>query len=327
MDKMIETFDLTKRYRGGVIGIEKLSLSVFEGEIFGFLGSNGAGKTTTIRVLVNLLFPTSGSACIFGKDVVKYHLDICRDTGYIPSSVRPHKQMTGHDFLNYMGRLSSNGKVEYHYRRYLLDQFAFSERDLGRKLKDYSSGMARKIALIQTFQHRPRLVIMDEPTEGLDPVMQETFYELLKEYRDDGGTVFVSSHHLREVELVCDRAGIIRNGRLAAVETIKDLKKHTSRTIHVEFNGKIAGDQLHCPAWKIETLTTGNNDETGDENTSLTALLTGDIDTIIKLLARFPVKDMSLPTPSLQDVFLHYYREEESGEEDSKKVSEKVNHE
>jgi len=294
---MIETFGLTKYYNKGVIGVEGLSLSVAEGEIFGFLGSNGAGKTTTIRMLLNLLFPTSGRATVFGKDVVKDHLEICKQIGYLPSSVQPHKHMTGTDFLDYMGRLSGNGDQES--RRRLLDRFDFSESDLKRKVKEYSTGMARKIGLIQTFQHRPRLLIMDEPTEGLDPVMQHRFYELLKEYKQEGGTVFISSHHLLEVQQVCDRAGIIRSGRLVAVEDIGELMGHMSRHIEVRFKKAVPSRPLlESEAWTI-TETDGD---------SVKATVTGDIDQIVKLLGRFEIEDLALPKPSLQDIFLDYYR-------------------
>ncbi|MCP5103271.1 MAG: ABC transporter ATP-binding protein [bacterium] len=299
MDNIIETSGLTKYYKNDVVGVEDLSLTVKEGEIFGFLGSNGAGKTTTIRLLVNLLFPTCGKAKIFGKDTVKHHLDICRDIGYLPSAVRPHKNMTGEGFLNYMGKLSGAGDKEY--RKHLLKKFVLSDKDLKRKVKEYSTGMGRKVALVQTFQHRPRLMIMDEPTEGLDPVMQHTFYELLKEYRDNGGTVFLSSHHLREVELVCDRAAIIRKGHLAAVEDIEDLLKRTARTIQVTFKEETDRHLLESDAWEIVSM----------DGKTLDARLTGDINTIIKLLSRFDLKDMSLRNAGLQDVFLDYYKEEE----------------
>jgi ABC-2 type transport system ATP-binding protein len=299
MENIIETSGLTKYYKDDVVGIEDLSLSVEPGEIYGFLGSNGAGKTTTIRLLMNLLFPTCGKAKIFGKDAIKYHLDICKDIGYLPSQVRPHKNMTGEDFLSYMGKLSAGRDMEY--RAHLLKRFSLSDKDLKRKLKEYSTGMARKIALVQTFQHRPRLLIMDEPTEGLDPVMQHTFYELLKDYRDKGGTVFISSHHLREVELVCDRAAIIRKGRLAAVEKIPELMKRTARTIRVTFKEKINPNSMESDAWEIIS----------NDGTILTARLTGDIDTVIKHLSRFDIRDMSIANPSLQDVFLDYYREDD----------------
>jgi ABC-2 type transport system ATP-binding protein len=207
--------------------------------------------------------------------------------------------MTGEDFLSYMGKLSAGRDMEY--RAHLLKRFSLSDKDLKRKLKEYSTGMARKIALVQTFQHRPRLLIMDEPTEGLDPVMQHTFYELLKDYRDKGGTVFISSHHLREVELVCDRAAIIRKGRLAAVEKIPELMKRTARTIRVTFKEKINPNSMESDAWEIIS----------NDGTTLTAGLTGDIDTVIKHLSRFDIRDMSIANPSLQDVFLDYYREDD----------------
>ncbi|MCP5050627.1 MAG: ABC transporter ATP-binding protein [bacterium] len=299
MTYAIETFGLTKHYPGNIVGVEDLSLSVENGEIYGFLGSNGAGKTTTIRLLLNLLFPTGGNARIFNKDAVKQHLEICNEIGYLPSSVQPHKHMTGNDFLQYMGHLSRNGDKEY--RSHLLEQFDFSKDDLNRKVKEYSTGMARKIALVQTFQHRPRLLIMDEPTEGLDPVMQDTFYQLLKEYRDNGGTVFISTHHLREVEQVCDRAAIIRNGRLVVVEKIRDLMARMTRTIHVSFKNNINPTQLISNAWQI--IETREN--------KVSAKVTGDIDLIIKLLSRFDIKTISLPNPSLQDVFLDYYKSDQ----------------
>ncbi len=302
-EKVIETFGLTKRYRNGVVGVEDLSMEVYRGEVYGFLGSNGAGKTTTIRTMMNLLFPSAGRAVILGKDTVKHHLDICKEIGYIPSSVRPHRGMTGEDFLEYMGKLSGNGDTAY--RKQLLDRFDFSQKDLKRKVKQYSSGMARKIAIIQAFQHRPQLVIMDEPTEGLDPVMQHQFYELLNRYRDDDGTVFVSSHHLREVEIICDRAGIIRGGKLVAEETIRDLLEHTARGIQVKFKTPVNQDQLQSPAWEILSC----------EGDTLTARVTGDMDHIIKLLAGFDVLDVSLPNRSLQDVFMGYYRGEGHREE------------
>jgi len=300
MQTIIEINGLTKYYQKSLIGIDNLNLEVQEGEIFGFLGSNGAGKTTTIRLLINLLFPTSGSAKIFGLDMVKDHLQICKDIGYIPSSIRPHKQMTGYEFLKYLGTLSANGRCHREYQQYLLDRFTLSTKDLHRKIKDYSSGMARKIALIQAFQHRPRLLIMDEPTEGLDPVMQETFYQLLKEYRDKGGTVFLSSHHLREVELICQRAAIIRQGRLMAVEVIQDRLKCSGRSIYVTFQQPVPLEQLKCPAWEITHL----------DGCQMSARLTGEMDTVIKFLAGFPIQNLNLPNTSLQDIFLNYYREE-----------------
>lgn len=298
MENVIETFGLTKFYPKGIIGIKNLSLSVQPGEIYGFLGSNGAGKTTTIRLLLNLIFPTSGKGKIFGKDMVKKRLEIVEETGYIPGSIRPHKNMTGEDFLDYMGRFFSNGNPVY--RRKLLDRFEFSAADLERQVKTYSSGMARKIAIVQAFQHRPRLLIMDEPTEGLDPVMQYNFYELLKEYRDNGGTAFISSHHLREVEQVCDGAAIIRKGILVAVEKVKDLREHMARPVHVVFKEKISRSKLASKAWEITSL----------EGNALQAKLTGDINDVLKHLTKFPVADIALPSLSLEDVFLSYYREE-----------------
>jgi ABC-2 type transport system ATP-binding protein len=299
MQPVIETFGLTKLYPGGVIGVEDLTFAVQAGDIYGFLGSNGAGKTTTIRLLVNLIFPTAGRAAIFGKDVVKNRLEIAAHIGYIPGSIKPQRNMTGEEFLAYMG--SFYPRPDLDYRRELLERFEFSGRDLKRQIKTYSSGMAQKISIIQAFQHRPRLLILDEPTEGLDPVMQHTFYDLLRDYRQAGGTVFISSHHLREVEQVCDGVAIIRQGHLVAVQKVKDLLAGMGRRIEVQFKDTVARADLHFPGWEIIRL----------EDKRLSARLTGDIDPVIKFLARFSVADIALPNLSLEEVFLSYYQEEE----------------
>jgi ABC-2 type transport system ATP-binding protein len=226
------------------------------------------------------------------------HLDICSHVGYAPSGVRPSRNVTGDEFLIYMGRYYHHNDAKH--LRNLLDRFEFSEKDLRRKIKEYSSGMARKIAIIQAFQHKPELVIMDEPTEGLDPVMQHHFYELLTDYRNKGGTVFLSSHRLREVEQVCDRAAIIRNGILVTVETVKDLVERTSRTITIHFKKKIPRSVLETGELEIIEF----NGE------RLKAKLKGDINKVISILSKHEIKDLSLPPLSLEDVFLHYYSEE-----------------
>jgi len=299
MEKIIEINDLTKFYRGGITGIETLTLTVNEGEIYGFLGSNGSGKTTTIRLLLNFLFPTSGSARIFGKDIIADHIEITRNIGYIPSPVSPNRSLTGEAFLKYTSGFYK--RVSGRARSELLERFEFSSRDLKRKIKDYSSGMARKIAIIQAFEHRPRLIIMDEPTEGLDPVMQHEFYKLMKEYKSKGGTAFISSHHLREVERVCDRAAIIRKGRLVTVEDVQDLMNGMSRKIKVVFGKKVTKFDLIDPAWEIITF----------DGKKLEAIIISDLNRIIKILSKFEITDMTLPPRSLEDVFLDYYQEGE----------------
>ncbi|MBN2134309.1 MAG: ABC transporter ATP-binding protein [Acidobacteria bacterium] len=302
MQKIIETENLTKYYSKNVIGIKDLNISVEQGEIYGFLGSNGAGKTTTIRVLLNLIYPTSGNGKIFGKDIIGDHLAITKKIGYIPSAIKPYKNLTGQDFLRYAAKyyhIKDNKR-----RQTLLDAFTMSEKDLNRKIRDYSSGMGRKIAIIQAFEHKPDLIIMDEPTEGLDPVMQHTFYALLKEYRDEGGTVFISSHHLREVERVCDRAAIIRKGKLVKVEKVKDLMSSGSKKINIVFADKVQSNELDIPELKIEEF----------DGQRLFGTVTGNIDKVIKKLAGYKILDISLPPRSLEDVFLHYYTDEEGAE-------------
>jgi len=299
MPAIIETNRLTKLYTGQVVGIEELSFSVNEGEIFGFLGSNGAGKSTTIRLLLNLIFPSSGIAHIFGLDVRKGRLEICRHIGYLPSAIKPQTYMTGEDFLTYMARLS--GHTDLSKRQSLIDRFELSTKDLQRKIKHYSTGMARKVALIQAFQHQPRLVVLDEPTEGLDPIMQQAFYELINDYRHAGGTVFLSSHQLREVERVCDRAAIIRNGRLVAVESIDKLLKRSARTLIITFKFGIPADFNTIPGCQVDV----------HSEKTIHTRLTGPIDPVLKWLSRYEVEDLSLPDVSLHDIFLGYYTQEE----------------
>lgn len=298
MEIVIKTDKLTKIYGRKNIGIKDLTMDIRRAEIYGFLGSNGAGKTTTIRLLLNLIFPTSGSAEIFGKNVIEKHLELSGSIGYAPSGVRPPRSVSGGEFLSYMGRYYKS--TDHKYLSSLLDRFEFTKKDLDRKVKEYSTGMTRKIAIIQAFQHRPELVVLDEPTEGLDPVMQHNFYGLLNEYKNAGGTVFLSSHRLREVEQVCDRAAIIRSGVLVTVETVKDLVERTSRTITIHFKKKIPKNVLE----------TGDLEIIEFNGERLKAKMKGDINKVIKLLSQHEIKDLSLPPLSLEDVFLHYYQEE-----------------
>jgi len=221
---VIETQNLTKYYKK-IKGIENLNFSVKKGEIFGFLGPNGAGKTTTIRTLLGFLKPTSGKAFIFGENVTADIVDIKEDVGYIPGDLNLYGHLTGGQFLKYFSKLKN-------YDMYLIgDLLSTFEVPLDRKIKGYSKGMKQKLGIIQAFMHDPDLVIMDEPTSGLDPLLQQTFYDFLKDEKKNGKTLFLSSHNLSEVDKICDRIGIIRDGDLVALEDIDTLKSKKGKII------------------------------------------------------------------------------------------------
>ncbi len=211
---IIETSGLTKYY-GKTRGIENLNLSVKEGEIFGFLGPNGAGKTTTIRLLLDLIHPTSGRARIFGLDTRKDSLEIKQRIGYIPGELNLYPNMKGIDLLNYLARFYNGLNQSFVFE--LMQHFRL---DLYKKIKTYSKGMKQMLGIIQAFMNDPDLLILDEPTAGLDPFMQQEIYNLFRKTKVRGKTVFLSSHNLYEVQKICDRAGIVKEGKLMAVENI-----------------------------------------------------------------------------------------------------------
>lgn len=297
MQKIIQTQNLTKIYPGNITGVSKLNLTVEKGEIFGFLGSNGAGKTTTIRLLLNLIFPTDGTGKVLGKDIVKEHTEVTEKIGYIPSSIKPNRNLTGYEFVNLMTKYYKSGDMNK--AKSLFSRLELSSKDLKRKVKEYSTGMARKLAIVQAFAHSTELLIMDEPTEGLDPIMQHEFYEMLREYRADGGTVFISSHHLREIEKICDRAGIIREGRLVAVENVKDLMNSAARTINIRFKKKTTKKVISSEHLEVIEF----------DGINLKAAIRGDINKVLKTITKFDLIDVTMPPISLEDVFLGYYKE------------------
>src|SRR5690242_9041663 len=227
MTTLVETQELTKRY-GSSRGIEDVTFTIDEGEVFGFLGPNGAGKTTTIRTIMGLLRPTAGSAHIGGLDCWEQSTDVKRLVGYLPGELSLDPNLTGGQILEYFGNL--RGGVDQSYLKALIERMGL---DPSRKFRQYSSGNKRKIGIIQAFMHRPRLLILDEPTSGLDPLNQQEFDRMVREARDEGRTIFLSSHILTEVEQTCNRVAIIREGQLARVGSVEELKgiKHHELTI------------------------------------------------------------------------------------------------
>lgn len=287
---------LTKSY-GSTRGIVDVDLEVAPGEVFGFLGPNGAGKTTTIRTLLDLIRPTSGRAEILGLDSVRDSLEIRRRIGYLPGDLALWDWMTTRQLLDHLGRLrgmSSNG-----YRDSLLERFVV-EPD--RKIKDLSSGNKQKVGIIQAFMHRPELVILDEPTTGLDPLMQHATYQVIEEARTDGRTVFLSSHVLPEVERIAERVAIIRSGRVIEVERVEDLKARALRQIEVRFANPV-------PTTATLTAIAGVTAATLSGDTALIRL-EGSMDRLIKALAGFEVLSLRTHETPLDEIFISLYRGE-----------------
>jgi ABC-2 type transport system ATP-binding protein len=293
---VIETDRLTKRYPGAR-GIEDVSLEVRQGEVFGFLGPNGAGKTTTIRTLLDLLHPTSGSARIFGLDSRRDSRAIRARIGNLPGEFAYDERLTGHEALATFAAL--RGVDDLRRVRALAERF---EADLSRRLGELSRGNRQKIGLIQALFHDPELVVLDEPTAGLDPLMQEEFLAVVAEERERGATVFLSSHDLDEVQRACDRVGIIREGRLIAVEDVAEMRERAYREVSVRFGETVDPGEFAGLAGVGELRADGDR---------LRFHMRGDLDPVIKAAARHHVLDLEVTRPTLEELFLTYYRTED----------------
>jgi ABC-2 type transport system ATP-binding protein len=286
---------LTKSY-GRHRGIEELTMNVEQGEVFGFLGPNGAGKTTTIRTLLDLLHPNGGSARIFGLDTRTDSVAIRGRLGNLPGDFGLGDRTSGREALSLLARLR---RVEALDRA---EELAVRFRaDLARPLGQLSRGNRQKVGLILALFHRPELLILDEPTSGLDPLMQEEFLALIGEERERGCTVFLSSHELDEVERVCDRVGIIRDGRLIAVERVADLVGRTQRRVSIEFAEPIDLGELRGCAGLSALEADGAH---------VTFTIAGDLDPVVKAIARHTIVDVDFARPTLEEVFLTYYQDE-----------------
>ena len=306
----IVTAGLTKRYghRGRPIhlpghgstaeirALEDLSIEVHEGEIFGFLGPNGAGKSTMIRLLLGFLHPTAGAGSVLGLDIVRDSVEIRRRTGYLPGGIALYDTMTGERLLDYLVGLTGRPAVR---RAELCDRLELSEATLRRLVRDYSRGMRQKIGIVQALQHDPELAILDEPTEGLDPLMQRAFYGILDELRSAGRTIFFSSHVLSEVERVCDRVAIIRRGRLVALEDVDALLARRKRNVEMRIEG---------PAPVLESVPGVSNLNVADG--LVTCQLEGDVGPFLAAIRESRVVDLTIEPAHLEEAFLELYHDE-----------------
>lgn len=287
---IIQVKNLKKSYKD-VVAVDHISFSVKKGEIFGFLGPNGAGKTTTIRLLLGFLRPDDGEAYISGKSIRDDIVAIRRMVGYIPGELALYEHLTGRQFLEYFAQIRDTDLS------LLDDLLKIFDLPLDRKIKGYSKGMKQKMGIVQAFMDDPEIVIMDEPTSGLDPLLQQKFYRFLRKEKDKGRTMFFSSHILSEVDKICDRVGIIRNGSLVALEHIETLKQKTAKKIRVKIK-EDASDLLQYP--EVQAV---------DEWIEITTH--DSIDTWIKRLSSYTVLQIEMKDFSLEDYFMRYYSSEE----------------
>ncbi len=294
---IIKTKNLTKFY-GKVRGIEHLDLEVKEGEIYGFLGPNGAGKTTTIRTILHLIKPTKGEMSIFGTPMNdQTYPDLLQDIGHLSGEVNLYENMTGDELLKFATTFYKRDD----FSKFKLELVDRLECDLTKKFKNLSSGNKQKIGILLALFHKPKLAVLDEPTASLDPLVQNEIYKILKELKREGMTIFFSSHNLPEVEKICDRIGIIRNGKLVDVETIEQLRGHRRKLVDVHF----------YDLFKKEDFTSIDGIEIIDEGKDYLQMYakSDSINDLLQVLAKYKVKDLNFTYPDLEQVFLKYYEE------------------
>lgn len=293
---VIEIKNLTKNYNKsrGILGV---NLKIEQGEIFGFIGPNGAGKSTTIRTLLGLIYPTSGSAQIFGKSCIE-HPEVREELGYLPSEVFYYDNMRVIDLLKYS---ASFYKKDCTNR---IKQLAeIMDLDLKKKIDDLSFGNKKKVGIVQGLLHEPKLIILDEPTSGLDPLMQQKFFDLIAQENQKGATIFFSSHILSEVQKMCSRVAFIKEGRIIKTEKMSTLQENNYKRISIETKSKLTSDMINLNGInKVEIK--GN---------SANFIFKGNINSIMKKLSELDLKNISIEEPDLEELFLHYYTKEEEG--------------
>lgn len=293
---VIETNKLTKYY-GKSRGIKDVDLTVEKGEIFGFIGPNGAGKSTTIRTLLGLIYPTSGSATIFGKDILKYGPEIKEEIGYLPSEVFYYDNMRAIDLLKYSASFYKKDPKTINDR--IKKLATLLDLDLKKKIDDLSYGNKKKVGIIQGLLHEPKLIILDEPTGGLDPLIQQKFFNLLKEENKKGATILFSSHILSEVQKMCDRVAIIKEGKIINVQKISELLENNTKRFKLE-TAKIVDKKYFTGIKGINDLNISGS--------TVSFLYRGHINDITAKIAGLDLKNMLVEEPDLEEIFLHYYK-------------------
>lgn len=298
---IIETRGLSKIYGNGnaaTNALDTLNLSVQRGEIFGYLGPNGAGKTTTIRLLLDLIRPTTGGATIFDLDVREQSVELHKRIGFMPGELNLWKNRTARQVVNYVASVRGDAKIQ------VKEAHAISERlqfDMSKRIREYSTGNKRKLGLVLALMHKPDLLILDEPTSGLDPLMQQTFNRMMREYQAEGRTIFLSSHVLSEVQAICNRVGILRDGVLQAVEDIETLTHVEFRHVDISFRDPVP------QAWEQQLAALDGVTELSVNGRHLHLKLIGDFDPVMRAISTGYVQDIRVAEPSLEEIFLTFY--------------------
>jgi len=287
---IIEVNNLTKYY-GKSRGIVDVSFSEEEGEIFGFIGPNGAGKSTTIRLLLSLIHPTSGIAQVFGKDVTTHGPEIRRDIGYLPSEVYYYEGMKVKELLKY-----SASFFEGDCTQRIKELSDIMELEQNRRISDLSYGNKKKVGIVQGLLHSPKLLFLDEPTAGLDPLMQRKFFDLIRQENARGVTVFFSSHILGEVQRLCNRVGIIREGKIVEISDIRTLQQNNYKKVNVTAEG------LSPATFDLPGVT-----NLQVEDSTIHFFFKGDINTVLQMISSVQVTDLTIEEPTLEEIFMHYY--------------------
>lgn len=287
---IIEVNHLTKYY-GKARGIVDVSFNVEEGEIFGFIGPNGAGKSTTIRLFLSLIYPTKGDAKIFGKDCIKYGPEIRQEIGYLPSEVYYYEGMKVLDLLKY-----SASFFQKDCSKRLYELADIMELDLKRRIDDLSYGNKKKVGIVQGLLHQPKLIILDEPTAGLDPLMQQKFFNLIREENNRGATVFFSSHILGEVQRMCNRVAIIKEGSIINIQDIKTLQKDNYKKVRITAAGV---DENQFAVDGVTGLAKMDG--------TISFFYKGDINVITRMISNGDIADLTIEDLTLEEIFMHYY--------------------
>lgn len=296
MDYAIKTSQITKTYKDQK-AVDEVNIKVPTGCIYGYLGANGAGKTTTIRMLLNLIKPDVGAIEMLGMRI-PYHFDsITPYIGVVPGEITLYEELTGYEIINYIHGFLDVDPV---LKNQLLSDFKLNDRDLNKKVRQYSQGMKQKILLIQAMQHNPDLLILDEPSEKLDPLMQNVFYEYIREFKNKGKTVFLSSHNLPEVEKVCDNIGIIKDGRLLVQDKIDELRKDLPRIVRITFNDPINQKDFEIDSVSIIKVS----------DSTLDLKIKGPLEPLMKILQNYKTHNLEMPESPLESYFMEFYQTE-----------------